>query len=105
MERQRQAQSARTVEPADPHHEPSVRLLEAWAPVEYELRQAVEPEMFAIWLADVHPHRLINGEWVLACRPQARGWIQDRFGRLIASCAERPVVLVNCEKLTKGETP
>jgi hypothetical protein len=97
MERQRQAQAVRAVEVADPHHEPTGRLLEAWAPVEDELRQTVDPETFAIWLADMHPHRLIKGEWVLACRPQTRGWVEARFGRLIASCAGRPVVLVNCE--------
>lgn len=87
----------RVPEPTDPHRDPSVHLLEAWAPVEDELRRAVGPETFAIWLADVHPHRRVNGEWVLACRPEARGWIRDRFGRLIASCAGRPVVFVNCE--------
>lgn len=100
MERQRQArtQAGRTVEVADPHHEPSVCLLEAWAPVEDQLRDVVDPETFAIWLADLHPHRLVNGEWVLACRPGAHGWIRDRFGRLIASfCAERQVVFVTCE--------
>ena len=81
----------------DSHREPSVRLLEAWAPVENELRQAVEPETFAMWLADIHPHRLSQGVWYLACRPQACGWIRDRFGRLIESCAGRPVVFVNYE--------
>lgn len=97
MERQRSAQTARPVEAADPHRDPTVRLLEAWAPVEDELCRAVGLELFAMWLADVHPHRLVNSEWVLGCRPQSRGWIRDRFGRLIAACADRPVVFVNCE--------
>jgi hypothetical protein len=87
----------RIPEPVDSHHEPSERLLEAWAPVEDRLRQAVDPGVFACWLADVHPHRLVKGEWYLACHPRKRDWILVRFRRLITECAGCPVVFVNCE--------
>jgi hypothetical protein len=82
----------------DPHREPSPRLLAAWAPVERELRQAVDESTYRIWLADVHPHSLIDGTWTLACpRLQTVGWVADRLGRVIRDCAGCPVMFVACE--------
>ncbi len=90
--------SLKKAEPLDPHREPSERLLEAWAPLENELREAIDPETFAIWLADLHPHRILRGVWYVACRPRARGWVEERYGRVIRACADRPVVFVACEE-------
>lgn len=83
-------------EDTDPHREPSTALLEAWKPVEVELRQAVDGPTFRIWLAQLHPHSLIGGTWRLACRPEHVGWLRDRFGRVIEGRAGRPVELVGC---------
>jgi hypothetical protein len=84
-------------QPADPHREPSTGLLEAWAPVEHQLREAVDEATFNIWLAALHPHALIDGKWRLAYRGQHVGWIRARFGRVIEGCAGRPVEFVACE--------
>lgn len=84
----------------DPHREPSIALLEAWAPIEVELRSAVDGPTFRIWLAQLHPHSLTGGAWRLACRPAHVGWIRDRFGRVIEGCARRPVEFVVCEALS-----
>jgi hypothetical protein len=83
----------------DPHREPSARLLAAWAPVERELRQAVDESTYQIWLAPplVHPHALTAGRWRLACRPQTCSWIRERFGKIVAECAGCPVEFVACE--------
>ncbi len=83
----------------DPHRDPSTRLLEAWKPVEDELRRAVDATTFRIQLASVHPHRIENGAWILACHSALRGWIADRFGRLIERCAGRPCEFVACEAM------
>ena len=84
----------------DPHRPASIGLLEAWAPVENELRLAVERSTFNIWLAPLHPHSLVAGVWKLAYRPENVSWIVDRFGRLIAEVAQRPVEFVVCSALT-----
>jgi len=91
--------SRRKQGPADPHRDPSALLLETWAPVEDRLRQAVDGPTFRMHLDRMHPHRLQAGTWVLACHPFALGWIRDRFGGVIASCAERPVEFVVCEAM------
>lgn len=88
---------------ADPHRESSERLLEAWAPVENRLRDLVDHPVFAMWLAELHPHRLVGGVWYVGCRSRAQGWIQARFGYLIASCADRQVVLVPCNGKTREQ--
>lgn len=86
----------------DAHREPSVRLLEAWAPVEDDLRRCVElgtldDLSLRLWLAPVHPHSLIGGTWRLGCDERAICWLRDRFGRLLEGCAGRPVEFVVCE--------
>lgn len=90
---------ARRARVTDPHREPSMRLLEAWAPVEDQLRQAIDSATFAIWCRLLHPHRFVSGTWVLAHHPLHVGWVRDRFGRLIAEVAQRPVEFVVCEAL------
>lgn len=81
----------------DLHREPSVRLLEAWAPVEEELRQRVERDVFEIWLGVLHPHALLDGAWRLAYDVRAVRWVEARFGAIVRECAGRPVVFVACE--------
>lgn len=81
----------------DPHREASVALLEAWAPVEVEMRKCVDELTYRIWLAPMHPHSLVGGTWRVGCDARAVGWIRDRFGRMIEACAGRPVELVICE--------
>lgn len=83
------------------HRDPSLRLLEAWTPIEAELRKSVDELTFRIWLAaggqvDLHPHSLIGGTWRLAARHQSC-WIEDRFGRLLSTCAGCPVEIVVCD--------
>lgn len=78
------------------HRAPSERLLAAWAPVDAEIQRAVDELTYRIWLVGVHPHALLEGTWILGTHKQSRRWIQDRFGRLIAECAGRPVEFVAC---------
>jgi DnaA N-terminal domain len=92
--RERQGQAR--LDTADQHRSPSLPLLEAWAPVEDRMRHAVDGPTFRIWVNPLHPHRLQSGVWVLACGPFERGWVRDRFGRLIEGCAGRPCQFVVC---------
>jgi chromosomal replication initiator protein len=57
-----------------------------WARVQDELARAVGEPTYRIWLDDLCAVEL-NGDRLLVEAPsQARGWIQDRFGRVIQSC-------------------
>lgn len=99
--RQRERRAREQVAPPqalgpDPHREPSVELTQAWEPVRQELMLAVDESAYRIWLAELHPHRLKAGVWVLAHRQFAVSWVRDRFGRVIEGCAGRPFVLVTC---------
>jgi hypothetical protein len=98
QKRQRRPPTKIAQRPVDPHREPSAELLAAWAPIEAELRLAVDELSFNIWLARLHPHRRTSGIWVLACPERGISWIRDRFGRVIAACAGQPVEYVVCER-------
>lgn len=76
--------------------EPSSRLLAAWAPVDARLRGAVGDGIFNMWLAKLHPHSLVAGEWMLGCEPGVVDWVCRRFGRMLEESAQRPVRIVEC---------
>lgn len=88
----------RTKDRGEEHRDASPRLLAAWSPVEQALHASVAGTTFNIWLAEVHPHSLVNGVWRVGCREQARGWLENRFGRLFKECAGRPVEFVVCDR-------
>jgi chromosomal replication initiator protein len=55
--------------------------------VQRELAMSVDELTYRIWLAPLRP-REIDGMCVLLdAPPQARGWVRDRFGRLLDTCA------------------
>jgi hypothetical protein len=76
---------------------PSPELLRAWEALCREMREMVDGLVFDIWLADVHPHRFVDGVWWLACPVNSRDWIETRFGRLWEKAAQGPVRFVICD--------
>jgi hypothetical protein len=61
-----------------------------WERIRTLLVEAVGEGTFAIWLEPVEliaidPH----GALVLHAPPELRGWLQERFGRVVAQAAER----------------
>jgi hypothetical protein len=67
-----------------------------WSAVADELRDAVDSSTFDIWLAGLHLH--LDGEqMVLGAKPGQVIWITDRFGKLLADVAEKPVRVIPCE--------
>lgn len=90
------AERARTL--LDPHNtSPSPELLAAWEAVRGEMCRAVDECVFNIWLADIHPHRFVDGVWMLACPANTRDWVSSRFGRLWEKAAQAPVRFVICD--------
>jgi hypothetical protein len=80
---------------SDPHEDTD--LLAAWEPVQCELAQAVGESTYRTWLAPLHPHAFIDGEWTVGCTPKGVGWVNDRFRRLLESAADCPVTVVACD--------
>jgi hypothetical protein len=71
-------------------------LAERWADVVAELREAVDESTFKIHLSALHLH-LDGEEMVVGAQRSAKSWIRDRFGRVLDSCAGKPVQLVPCD--------
>jgi hypothetical protein len=92
-----QAEPLKLVKPCSP----SERLLAAWAPVEGRVREIVGEAIWNIWLAGLHPHSLIGGEWTLGWTPLRPGagqltWVRARHSRVIEACTEHGVCIVEC---------
>ncbi len=57
-----------------------------WSRVQQELARAVGEPTYRTWLEDLNAFELVDGRLRVESPPQAHGWIQDRFGRVIKSC-------------------
>ena len=60
-----------------------------WSRVQAELARAVDESTYRIWLEALRPRELdLPGQRLLVeAPPGAYGWIRDRFGRVLQSCA------------------
>jgi chromosomal replication initiator protein len=65
----------------------SAELEHIWSRVQHELALAVDELTYRIWLAPLRPRELSGQRLFLDAPPHARGWIRDRFGRLLDGCA------------------
>jgi chromosomal replication initiator protein len=58
-----------------------------WAQIQTELRAAVDETTYRIWLEPLRALDFAERTLVLEAPPQACGWIKDRFGRALQTCA------------------
>lgn len=58
-----------------------------WPEVQAELRRAVEPAAYDLWLADVDPTSLEGSVLTISASEQKRGWVADRFMRVLQTSA------------------
>jgi chromosomal replication initiator protein len=58
-----------------------------WSCVQAELAVAVDESTYRIWLDALRARDLSGGRLLVEAPPQACGWIHDRFGRVLQSCA------------------
>jgi chromosomal replication initiator protein len=58
-----------------------------WSRVQAELAMAVDESTYRIWLEALRARDLSAGRLLVEAPPQACGWIRDRFGRTLQSCA------------------
>ena len=58
-----------------------------WSRVQAELAITVDESTYRIWLDALRARELSDGRLLVEAPPQACGWIRDRFGRTLQSCA------------------
>ena len=69
----------------------SAELEHIWSRVQAELALSVDEPTYRIWLAPLQPLALEHGRLTLQAPSQSRGWICDRFGRVLQSCATKVI--------------
>jgi len=69
----------------------SAELEHIWSRVQAELALSVDDAAYRIWLAPLRPLQLAEGRLTLQAPPYGRGWISDRFGRVLESCAAQVI--------------
>lgn len=100
----RELEAARRRKLLDPHNaNPSPELLAAWEPIRREMQEMVDSSSWQWWVGTVHPHRFVDGVWVLACPEASRDWIKVRFWRLWEQACHAPVKFVICSQSREKE--
>jgi len=69
----------------------SAELEHIWSRVQAELALSVDDTAYRIWLAPLQPLQLAEGRLTLQAPRHGRGWISDRFGRVLESCAAQVI--------------
>ncbi len=69
----------------------STELEHIWSRVQAELALSVDEATYRIWLAPLQAVDLSDRCLTLQAPPHGRGWISDRFGRVLESCAAKIV--------------
>lgn len=65
----------------------STELKQIWSQVQRKLEAAVDESTYRIWLEPLQLREILGEQLVLEASPQACGWIRERFGRLLHTCA------------------
>ncbi len=65
----------------------SAELEHTWSRVQAELAAAVDEPTYRIWLEPLRARELTEERLLIDAPPHACGWIRERFGRLLQTCA------------------
>ena len=60
---------------------------DTWSRVQAELRRAVDPGAYELWLAPLSLRAIDGSTLVVAAPDERRRWVADRFGRVLTTCA------------------
>jgi len=64
----------------------NAELDQIWTRVQAELAAAVDEPTYRVWLEPLQPLELSSCAITIQAPPQIRGWVQERFGRLLQRC-------------------
>ncbi len=73
-----------------------------WVAMTDTVRAAVDEATFDMWLAPLHPHCQTGDSLVLGAPPETRGWVADRFRKVLEEAAGGPVEIVACSAAKRG---
>ena len=59
----------------------------SWPSIRAQLRSAVDESTWDLWLSALEPRSLEDSTLVLEAPEASRGWVRDRYGRLLDACA------------------
>jgi chromosomal replication initiator protein len=65
----------------------SAELEQIWLRVQAELAAAVDEPTYRIWLEPLRARELAEDRLLIDAPPHACGWVRERFGRLLQTCA------------------
>ena len=85
----------------------NAELAEIWREVSAELRRVLGDSTYEIWIAPLRIRGLEQQRLLLAAPPATQGWVADRFGRALESCARAVLgaaVQVVVESMSSGGT-
>lgn len=86
---------------------PSLDAVEAWRQLRERIRERIPEQMFALWIAPLHAHRLEQvpePHLVLGAPPHAVGWIRERFASQMTDAAGgMRVTVVPCSNHTQAQ--
>ena len=59
-----------------------------WKQISDELKSAVGPSLFDVWLAPLRLAGLNGNQLILEAPASSRAWIEDRFGQVLKASAQ-----------------
>ncbi len=59
----------------------------SWPSIRAQLRSAVDESTWDLWLSTLEPRSLEDSTLVVEAPERSRGWVRDRYGRLLDACA------------------
>ncbi len=62
-----------------------------WKQISDELKSAVGPSLFDVWLAPLRLARLNGNQLILEAPAASRAWVEERFGQVLKSSAQRVI--------------
>jgi chromosomal replication initiator protein len=86
----------------------SDELEDIWSRVQAELALSVDEPTYRIWLAPLSASELSEQRLLIEAPAQSRGWVRDRFGRLLETCVAKiigPGVVVELIARVPGGQP
>jgi len=86
----------------------STELDQIWSQIKAELSATVDEPIFRIWLEPLRAVDLRDASLTIEAPPQTHGWIRERFGRVLQTCAAAvlgPSVTVDIVDQSQGRLP
>ena len=82
----------------------STELEQIWLRVQSELEAAVDDSTYRVWLAPLRSRELDHGTLTVEAPARSCAWVQERFGRLLQTCARAVIGAAITVEFTPGQS-